>query len=316
MKKVGVQVGILALFVLFLINSSTFSYPRKVLFEDFTSTTCPPCAAAAPEIEAGLEIVGHERVSSIAYHMNWPAPGNDPWYHNNPNDNNARRSYYGVNAIPYYVIDGTQYGGARTRQALSQAILNRQQTPSPLQITLEGRVINNTLRAHVEVTSDAQLDNLTLYFAITERYARYQAPTGQNDHYDSMLKMLPNGNGTRFNINQNQTLSWDFEQREVDTLGWHELQMDNLALIVWVQGSNREVLQSQNYFLGYDVPAVGIIEWAVSDEAQGDGDGRVEPGEVGDIFITLANAPNYARAESVEIALSTEDQGVDIISAM
>lgn len=307
----------LALWGVMIISNGAFSYARKVLFEDYTSTTCPPCAAAAPEIEAGLEIVGHERVASIAYHMNWPAPGNDPWYHNNPNDNNTRRSYYGVNAIPYYVIDGTQYNGSRTRQALSQAILNRQQTASPLLIEVNGRVINNELRAHVEVTSESQLNNLTLYVAVTERYWRYQAPTGQNDHYDSMLKMLPDGRGTSFSINQNQTLSWDFSVGQVDTLSWHEdLRMDNLAIIVWVQAANREVLQSQNFFLGYDVPAVGISEWVVSDEHQGDGDGRVEPGEVGEIFLTLANAPNYAAAERIEVTLSTEDEGVEITNAM
>ena len=49
-----VKVTMIALFIIVVLSNSANAFTRKVLFEDFTSTTCPPCAAAAPAIEAGI----------------------------------------------------------------------------------------------------------------------------------------------------------------------------------------------------------------------------------------------------------------------
>ena len=44
----GVALSILLIFTLSLIFAgNTWAFPRKVLFEDFTSTTCPPCAGCS-----------------------------------------------------------------------------------------------------------------------------------------------------------------------------------------------------------------------------------------------------------------------------
>jgi len=285
------------------------AYPRKALFEDFTSTTCGPCAVSAPEIEAALEMVG-ERVVAVAFHMSWPAPGNDPWYLANPADADGRRGVYGVNAIPWLVIDGTRFTLNRTRQLISQAIQTRLQTPSPVELRLDAVVINNELRVHITATSEQSFNGLKLQVCLTERFYQYRGPSGQNDHYDAMIMMVPDAVGTQFNINANQTLEWNLS-RAMPQNYWHELEMDNLAVVAFVQAANQEVLQTENYILGYDSPAVTIQGWTLSDD---DGDGRVEPGETAAITITVANAPNYLTAEQVNVTFTTQDAGIQIIN--
>ncbi|MCB0314529.1 MAG: hypothetical protein KDH84_14910, partial [Calditrichaeota bacterium] len=104
MNKVVIALAFITLTLTALYSQSQ----RVVLLEEHTSTTCGPCAAANPGIDATLASLGIDKVVAIKYHMNWPAPGNDPWYFNNVSENTTRRTYYGVNSIPQVRIDGTQ----------------------------------------------------------------------------------------------------------------------------------------------------------------------------------------------------------------
>lgn len=61
------------LMVLLLIGASAIAqHPRTPLFEEFTSSTCPPCAAVKPYVEQ----FAHQNpdVVVVTYHMDWPAP--------------------------------------------------------------------------------------------------------------------------------------------------------------------------------------------------------------------------------------------------
>jgi hypothetical protein len=58
-------------------------------------------------MDAFLSSIDADRISGISYHMNWPAPGNDPMYLYNQTDNNTRRAYYSINSIPEARMDGS-----------------------------------------------------------------------------------------------------------------------------------------------------------------------------------------------------------------
>jgi hypothetical protein len=79
--------------------------PRMLLSENFTSTTCVPCAQQNPAYDALLS-ANEDIITSIKYHMSWPSPGNDPMYLHNTIDNNARRTYYGINSVPHLYMSG------------------------------------------------------------------------------------------------------------------------------------------------------------------------------------------------------------------
>lgn len=312
-RNVWAIMGVLAMFVLVLsLNAQAF--PRKVLVEDYTSTTCGPCANVAPAFYQALNEAGHELISSIAMHVYWPNPGNDPWYHNRPDPVRTRLGYYGINAVPWFVFDGTRYQGSATAAAFLQAWRTRAQTPSPLRITISAQQRNNTIYSTVEIESEQNLNNLTLHYAIVEKFWEYRGPSGQAVHYDAMLDMLPNGSGTQFNITSDRSLVLEFE-RSMEDLNWHETTLENIALIAWVQASNREVLQSENFSFSFNRPSLDVVGHEVLDSNGGNNDGRVEPGETGEIVLEVLNDPNYElAAEMVRIDMTVDNDLIEIVN--
>src|SRR5688572_17217653 len=73
------------------------------LMEKFTQASCGPCAAANPSYNALLNN-NTSKVVSIKYQTNWP--GVDPMNAQYPSAINARVNYYGLNSVPYAVMDG------------------------------------------------------------------------------------------------------------------------------------------------------------------------------------------------------------------
>ncbi|NQT35049.1 Omp28-related outer membrane protein [bacterium] len=293
-----------------ILTDSAFAYDRKVLFEDFTSTTCPPCGSSAPALEAALQATS-DIVVPIAIHVWWPGD-TDPWWRDNQNDNRTRVQYYGVNSVPWYVVDGVRYTDSRTTQAIQNAIEQAARDNSPLEIDLFGAIDGEDLTIGVEITAEEDLSNVILYVALTEDHVEYNGVNAYDDHYDPMVKMYPDGNGTSFSIDADETREFSFEGSMRD-IGWHELVEDNLLLVCWVQASNHEVHQAQTSSFFWDTPRVMMTEWSISDEAEGNGDGRAEGGETIDMTVTMELPQQAVDAESCIVTLTCDDEEVNII---
>src|SRR3954468_2312716 len=83
--------------------------PRRVLFEEFTNTGCPPCAVSDPIVEE-FETGAQAEITTLKWHPSGPDPS-DPFYINNkiyfgaPGINN-RANYYSVTGVPYVRFSG------------------------------------------------------------------------------------------------------------------------------------------------------------------------------------------------------------------
>lgn len=173
---------------------------RMVLAESFTSTTCGPCGSQNPAFDALLKS-NEDKITSIKYHMNWPAPGNDPMYHHNPTDNNAKRSYYNINSVPHVHLDGNFYNG--TPSTINQTRINNAAAiPSPFEIRMQHRLsedqdsvyVTMMIRATEQVTGQ-----LVAHIAVIEKEIHFTSPPGTNgekDFYNVMKALLPSKNGT------------------------------------------------------------------------------------------------------------------------
>ena len=184
----------LILFSFFLVTSITVGQSqRMVLAEELTSATCPPCASQNPAFNA-LLAANTDIVTSIKYQMNWPTPNGDPMYLHNPVDNNARRAYYGVDAIPHAFLDG---GFDNQPQFIYQSTLNAAAAiPSPLEIQLQHYVSPDQdsiyLTMLMEVTDDIS-GNLVAQNVVIEKEIHFSSPPGttnEKDFYNVMKKML------------------------------------------------------------------------------------------------------------------------------
>jgi hypothetical protein len=177
---------------------------RKVLLEEFTSSTCGPCAANNPTIDAFV----HNKFDSlvpIKYHMNWPSPGNDPMYLYNPQQATDRRTYYGINAVPTVVMDGVvrpEYPYTLPN-SLPDAFNSRKTKGTPVNLSVTNtRIPGDTIKADITLTISSNLPAGQYYMRVhaIERVVRYATPPGTNgekDFYDVFRRAYPNSEGTQ-----------------------------------------------------------------------------------------------------------------------
>jgi hypothetical protein len=247
--------------------------------------------------------------------MDWPGIG-DPWHDDNTSDNGGsrvnggRRSYYNVGGLPYYYVDGTRYTGGATADGFGGAIQNRARRASPLSISMSCEIVDGELITVIEVTSEDDLNGLTLFVALNEYYYNYRGANGQNNWYHPMVKMIPDWEGSDFDIDANATQEFEFSQN-MEGLGWHDLELSNLIAVCWVQNSNREVLQAQN---SYMTTIVNMDEWELSD-ADGNDDGRPEPGETIDMFVSLSVPGNRMSANECLVSLFCNDDELEFTNS-
>ena len=71
--------------------------------------------------------------------MSWPS-STDPWYLANTTDNNARRTYYGVNGVPAFYLDGAVLS---PYSSLVSAYNLRKAVASPIWMSLSPRMNTN-----------------------------------------------------------------------------------------------------------------------------------------------------------------------------
>lgn len=174
---------------------------RLVLLEEFTSSTCGPCAAANPTIISRLQ-QNPDKFTAIFYHVGWPSPGNDPMYLHNPQESNARVSYYSVNSVPHSVLDGNFYSGHPNGWTMT-TINNRLAVPSPCEIDLQ-HYLNSAqdtifLNMLIKFTDPMSGSQLVAHNVVIEKHIHFNTAPGTNgekDFYNVMKKMLPGSGGT------------------------------------------------------------------------------------------------------------------------
>ncbi len=195
MKKTVLILGIM------FVTALTFGQSQRfVVAEEFTSSTCGPCASQNPAFDALLQ-QNADVITSIKYHMSWPAPGNDPMYLHNPEDNNARRTYYGVNSVPHVYLDGNFFNGMPV-QVTQNTINAAAAVPSPFEMQVQHRLSPNHDSIYsttlIKATDNVNGD-LVAHVVVIEKHIHFNSPPGTNgekDFYNVMKKMLPTKNGT------------------------------------------------------------------------------------------------------------------------
>ncbi len=264
MKKNNFTVYLLSLLVLSFFLQNSFAGDRMVLVEKFTSSTCGPCASNNPTMDAFLMAQDPERITGISYHMNWPAPGNDPMYLYNPGDNTTRRTYYQVNAIPAAFMDGLQGIPLPYNQGTLQSYFDaRKNILSPVTIIVTDSTYGDSSLVRVKVYCEAPVanPNVTLYIAIVEKLIQYQYPPGTNGETtfrDVMRKMLPNANGTPLTLLPGT--SYTIEKRFYMDPIWQANQIEPL---VFIQANGREILNAALKPVNFTMisnPAYRVVE--------------------------------------------------------
>jgi len=220
---------------------------RKVVEEDFTSSTCVPCRAGNINTHTiNTDPANRGKFVEIKYQQNFPAPGNDPYY---TAESGARFDYYDGSYIPYMLMDG---GWNENSQSYTAAILNQYYAkPAIMRVmgtyTLTGTTIS--ARATVRPFLGFPAGRLVAHVAVIETETRNNARTnGETLFYNVMKKMLPNQDGTVLPVltsGQNYSLNQSFDVATLPTAQAVE-NVNNLRVVVFVQDMvTKEVYQGE-----------------------------------------------------------------------
>lgn len=226
---------------------------RKVLMEICTSTTCGPCYA--PDVFYFQQWLpnygGNASVVTLAYHVWWPSPGNDPMYLANTPPVQARMTYYnniGSNGyVPRAYVDGF-IDATNNYTGWPGLIEGRWLDFSPISITLTGTRNGTTLNMNAAITAEQAVNsaNWRVQWAIVESEISQPQFNGSTyvpfTHHYAHRGMYPDANGSPISISQGQTVNVPI----VLTLNaaWVPA---NCRVIVFVQNNTDKKVQNAEY---------------------------------------------------------------------
>lgn len=210
---------------------------RKPAFEEFTSSTCGPCASFNTSFNPWTEQHA-EDITLVKYQMDWPGAG-DPYY---TEEGGVRRNFYGVSYVPWPQCNGAyvDYTIGAVQAAFDECILKpgiakiaSAHTLNGTEITVNANILPfadfTDFRAHIIVIENVTTGNIS--------------SNGETEFHHVMMKMMPDANGTTLNMNDREavTLTETF-----DLSGTNIEEFDDLSVVVLFQDfATKEIFQSE-----------------------------------------------------------------------
>lgn len=171
--------------------------PRYALFEEFTNSSCVPCAQANPGFEANILKPNPSTVRQISYHVNWPSPY-DPMYLADQADLDERIYYYFVTGVPDAVLLGNvkEQSPAAYTQADVDAITS-QTSPTKIKVMDVDNGSFHDVTVTVTSVGAPPAGTFKLRNAVIQRDYNWSNPGGNGETYfpNVCKKMLPNATG-------------------------------------------------------------------------------------------------------------------------
>ena len=208
-------------------TNTTTNFP---LFEEFTSSTCAPCANFNSSTMNPFVTAHENEIAVIKYQMNWPGSG-DIYY---TNEGGVRRVFYGVTGVPSLFAGGSEVSGS-----LSTAFNNEVARQTYFEITPTISISGNNVTVNADINSFVNA-NLKVYIAVVEKKTTGNVGSnGETEFHYVMMKMLPDANGTTVNFTANNTESLSYSHDMTDT---HVEEMNDLLAVVFVQDDSSHIV--------------------------------------------------------------------------
>lgn len=231
---------------------------KNVVVEHFTNTRCGICSSKNPGFYSNLW--AHPNILHISFHPS--APYSNCYLNNlNPVENDDRTKYYNVyGGTPRFVIQGDVVSSSTNINNPSLF------TPYTGQTTEASIGINQTKFAGdsivceivVKTESVHSYGNLRLFAALVEDTVAYDAPNGEDFHYDVFRKALSHIEGDDFTLPATIGDSLVFRYSSPFNFEWN---IKRIYTMVIVQDeSSREVIQANAADSDPAGSPVGIVE--------------------------------------------------------
>ena len=223
-----------------ILHVATSSVARRPFYEEFTSSTCSPCANFNSTVFTPFLNTHGDQLTLIKYQMNWPSPG-DIYY---TEEGGVRRDFYGVSYVPDLYVDGkqTNTNGAGVNNAFTTSLASSSFMDVMAHYSFPVNGTDTTVTINADIVPHVSGD-LTLYAAVVEKVTYHNHSTnGETEFHNVMMKMVPGPHGTPINIVDGQTKSIEIA---ADLAGTNIERWNDLMVVLWVQDTvTKEFFQS------------------------------------------------------------------------
>ncbi len=210
--------------------------PKRPLFEEFTSSTCAPCASFNTGFVPWC-LTNEDNITLIKYQMNWPGAG-DPYY---TAEGGVRRTYYGVNAVPDLYCNG---GNVATTMSEVQSAYNQAIGEiGMMQIAATHSFDNHNVTVDATVLPFSNFQGCKVHVVVMEKITHNNARSnGETDFHHVMMKMIPDAEGSSFDLTDREPVN---VSATIDLTGTNVEEWDDLIVAVFVQDhASKKVYQS------------------------------------------------------------------------
>ncbi len=220
---------------------------RIVLIEDFSASTCGPCASFDNStFDPYLTNASNQgKFTCVGYRANWPGSG-DPYY---TAEAGTRISYYNVGGygVPDVFIANTS-PNTGSLSSFTATINAEYAKPAKATIAAIHQITGTTPATGkavvtVTVTPTQDFTNGYLFMAVCEKLTtKNAASNGETQFHHVMMKMVPNASGKLISLKASTPV---MVKDSASLSGTHIEEMNDLEVVVWVQISGtKEILQS------------------------------------------------------------------------
>ena len=221
------------------ISIPTALIPYRPLFEEFTSSTCGPCASFNNSTLNPFIAQNGDNLTLIKYQMNWPGSG-DPYY---TAEGGVRRTYYGVNAVPDLYVDGKKTG--TNSSAVNAAFNATYGTYTYVDIVSTHEIQGNNVIIDANIVPHANYPNVKVHIVIIEEITTQNVATnGETEFHHVMMKMVPDANGTTANLISGETLNL---KHTIDMTSTNVEEMDDLMVAIFIQDNSTKGIYQSAY---------------------------------------------------------------------
>ncbi len=211
----------------------------RPLFEEFTSSTCGPCASFNNSTLNPFIQQNGDKITLVKYQMNWPGSG-DPYY---TPEGGVRKTYYGVNAVPMLFVDGKNV--ATNTAAVNAAFNATYGTYAYVNILSTHEIQGNNVIIDAKIVPYANYPNVKIHIAIIERKTTQNARTnGETEFHNVMMKMVPDANGTSANLINGEPV---VIKKTIDMSGTHVEEMNDLMVAIFIQENSSKTIHNSRY---------------------------------------------------------------------
>lgn len=210
---------------------------RKPAFEEFTSSTCSPCAQFNTSFNPWCESHA-DQITLVKYQMDWPGNG-DPYY---TEEGGQRRMYYGVSYVPWPQCNGAyvDYTIGAVQVAFDNAILQ----PGIAKIASSHTLNGTTITVNANILPFADFTNFRAHIIVIENTTTQNTGgNGETAFHHVMMKMMPGADGTEMNMMDREpvtlTETFDLANTNIE-------EFDDLSVVVLFQDyTSKEIFQSE-----------------------------------------------------------------------